>query len=295
MIGTTDALVIDGGVVRLDNIPLVVPRGYVLVKTLWARWAGVDEAVRRGLIPVSRSVAGYTGVGVVVDVGVDADASLSGKAVSLVRVSEKFMPPVKGHGFLARYAAAPSDQLVTVPRSEHSVLLLDGSLACETISAIEGGEPHNVLVMGMGTYGILVAYLLHDEGIEYSIVVSNDSDAYILARELGLSTAQAITRADAVVGATLDTFLVEKALRESGASLLVMHPLMAYRGVRVSPLGRRISIIGVSGRRSLAGCAERVAKKLWKKLSEHMSYVDELVAPPEKGLPLLGVVYRLSS
>lgn len=295
MSDSTNALVIDGGIVRRDSIPLIIPRGYVLIKTLWARWGGVDEAVRRGLVPISKSVAGYTGVGVVVETGIDADASLAGKTVSLVEVSREYMPPIRGRGFLAYYTAAPSSQLVSVSRSLCNVLLLDSSLACETLSIIEENEPHNVLITGLGVYGIITAHLLHDMGIEYNILMTRSKDTYSLIRDLGLSTVQTIVETDALVDATLDTFLVERALRETKAWLLIMHPLSAYRGLHISPFGQKMSIIGVRGRRDLAGCAERVAKKVWKSLANHISFIDGLVAPPEKGLPHLGVVYKLSS
>ena len=297
MEGLVSALVMDGGVVRVDNVPLVVPRGYVLLKTLWARWGSIDEAIRRGLLPVDMPVvAGYTGVGVVVETGIGSNTALAGKPVSLVRVSENYMPPVIGHGFISPYTVAPGDHLAIVQRDPSYVILLDSALACETLRVLEI-KTRSVLVLGSGIYGLLAAYLLHSTGIEYTVFVRKDSASYQVIQELGLTTTQSLNAldSDAVVAASLDTLLVEEAVKKAETRILVLHPLIAYRGMPVRPLARSLEIVGVAGGKEFAGCAMRLVKKAWKILSSYMSFVKGFIPPPSEGLPALGVVYEASS
>ena len=298
MEGLVSALVVDSGVVRVDNVPLVIPQGYVLVKTLWARWGSIDEAVRRGLLPVDMPVvAGYTGVGVVVETSIGSNTSLAGRPVSLIRVSENYMPPVIGHGFISPYAVAPGDHLVTVQRDPGYVILFDSALACETLRALENKSTHSVLVLGSGIYGLLVAYLLHSAGIEYAVFVKKDSASYSVIRELGLATTQSLGAldSDAVVASSLDTLLVEEAVKKTETRILVLHPLIAYRGIPVRPLARSLELVGVAGGKEFAGCAMQLVKKTWRVLSSYMSFVKGLIPPPSEGLPALGVVYEVSS
>ena len=297
MEGLVSALIMDGGVVRVDNVPLVVPRGHVLLKTLWARWGSVDEAIRRGLLPVDRPVvAGYTGVGVVVETGIGSNTALAGKPVSLVRVSENYMPPVIGHGFISSYTVAPGDHLAIVQRDPSHVILLDSALACETLRVLEN-KTRSVLVLGSGIYGLLAAYLLHSAGIEYAVFVRKDSASYPVIQELGLATTQSldVLDSDAVVAASLDTLLVEEAVKKPETRILVLHPLIAYRGIPVRPLSRSLEVVGVAGGKEFAGCAMQLVKKAWRVLSSYMSFVKGFIPPPSEGIPALGVVYEVSS
>ncbi len=297
MEGLVSALVIDGGVVRVDNVPLVVPRGHVLLKTLWARWGSVDEAIRRGLLPVDMPVvAGYTGIGVVVEAGIGSNTALAGKPVSLVRVSENYMPPVIGHGFISPYTVAPGDHLVIVQRDPSYVILLDSALACETLRVLEN-KTRSVLVLGSGIYGLLAAYLLHSTGIEYAVFAEKNSASYPIIRELGLTITQSLDTldSDAIVAASLDTMLVEEAMKKAETRILVLHPLIAYKGIPVRPFARNLEIVGVTGGKEFAGCAIQLVKKAWRVLSSYMSFVKGFIPPPSEGLPALGVVYEASS
>ena len=301
MEGLVSALVVDGGIVRIDRVPLVIPRGHVLVKTLWARWGSIDEVIRRGLFPVDMPVvAGYTGVGVVVETGIGSDTILAGKPVSPVRVSENYMPPVIGHGFLSPYTVAPGDHLAIVQRDPSYVILLDSALACETLEALENKSAHSVLVLGSGIYGLLAAYVLHSAGIEYAVLVRKESASYSVIRviqELGLATTQSIDSldSDAVIAASLDTLLIEEAVKKTETRVLVLHPLIAYRGIQVRPLARDLEVVGVAGGKEFAGCAIQLVKKAWRILYNYMSFVKGLVPPPSEGLPALGAVYEVSS
>ena len=297
MEGLVRALVIDGGDVRVDSIPLLVPRGYVLVKTLWARWGSIDEAIRRNLLPVEGPVvAGYTGVGVVIEAGIGSDTALAGKPVSPIMISKNYMPPIAGRGFASPYTVAPGTHLAVARRDTSYVFLLDAALACETLQILESRMAHSVLVVGAGTYGILSAYMLHDAGLEYTLFTRRNTSR-ALVRELGLATVQSVETLspDALVVASLDAWLVGKTLEDTKPRVLVLHPLVAYRGVYLSPLGRGIEAIGVAGGREFAGCATRLAKKAWQVLSSHVSVIKGLVPPPRERLPALGVVYEISS
>ncbi len=297
MEGLVSALVIDGGVVRVDNVPLVVPRDYVLLKILWARWGSVDEAIRRGLLPVDIPVvAGYTGIGVVVEAGIGSNTALAGKPVSLVRVSENYMPPVIGHGFISPYTVVPRDHLVIVQRDPSYVILLDSALACETLRVLEN-KTRSVLVLGSGIYGLLAAYLLHSTGIEYAVFAGKNSASYPIIRELGLAITQSLDTldSDAIVAASFDTLLVEEAVKKAETRILVLHPLIAYKGIPVRPFARSLEIVGVTGGKKFAGCAIQLVKKAWRVLSSYMSFVKGFIPPPSEGLPALGVVYEASS
>ena len=276
---------------RLEQrlLPLV-PRGWVLLRVEFARWCPLDSAVAAGILPAENGVVmGCSGAGTVVELGVDADTSLAGKRAALLRVDERYLPPLRGEGFLASYVSVPSTHLAEVnDTSPLAVFLLDSSLACEAAST--AADANRVLVTGGSSFGLFTALMLSDMGCKVSLYTSRSS-AKRLARSLGLEPVEKVNqRYDVVVAASLDVYTLERVLLASRPRKLLLHPVFAFHAWPSCKGCKRLEVVTLHG--GEAGCAKILLSKARRAVEENIGVVDGPSVPPWDSGPILGYVFR---
>ncbi|BEP18650.1 hypothetical protein PYJP_20020 [Pyrofollis japonicus] len=294
-----DAILIRSGSVYRDKILLLLERNHVLIKPLQAYWGGVDEALRNGIEPLMEPrIGGSSGAGTVVEAGVDALPDIRGRFVALAGIGKKYFPPLVGNGFLSTYAVVPYSMVAEAPRKEYAPLLLYAALACHAADELELRDAYSVAVLGAGLFALLVSHIAQERGLSVSIYPTTKESERI-AKELGLrinpSLEQLGSDIDAAIISLYDTVAVEHFLARSEPRIAVIHPLLAFTGIRVSPSDWTLIVTPRGGKRYV-GCAVRVLERLWQKISKYIGFVEGLAPPPDcSKLPVLGLIYRVTS
>ncbi|KSW11307.1 hypothetical protein CF15_00070 [Pyrodictium occultum] len=285
------AIVWRGEPMREERLPPLVPRGWVLLRVEYARWCPLDSLAAAGAMPLENgTVLGCSGVGIVLEAGVDADTGLAGRRVAPARLSADHLPPFTGDGFLAAYTAAPSSVLAEVQGPDPIYTFLpEASLACE--AAREAMDSHRVLIAGAGPFGLLAALAIWEEG-GHVLVYAGRREAREAARSLGLEAVEKPqSRVDTVVAATASLYTLEKLIEATVPGKLLLHPLYTQQAWPGCRRCRRLEAVVLEG--GAPGCARRLLEKARRLIESNIGVVEGLEPPPLAGGPLLGYVYRL--
>ncbi len=277
----------EGSPLLVEGEPLpLIPPGYVLLRTRYAAWSGVEEAVRGLLLPAPHGVVmGASGAGQPLEAaGVSTPQA---RLLAPVHVPPGWTPGVANDGWLSTYTAAPLEALEEAPASPLSSLSLYFSLACEAVEHAARRGAASLLVVGGGVTGFSAALLAAEKGLRVALYTGKK-----LRCPSGCSLYSTAPRLafDAAYIASPSRWFVEAALAGARPWLVEVTPFT--RRVSLLPSGlEKVQVRVVRGERG--GCWRRLLHRWEEDVKGLVVAGDGLLVPPPLGGDAAAYILRL--
>jgi len=212
--------------------PLAIPRNWVLLETIVAGVTSFENSIAQGRVWLSYNrVPGWSGVGRVVEVGVDAPAYLRGRLVVPALFNKNHIPGMDFNGFLSTYVSIPYSSIEPVNASDpiKAYLSIHAGIASKVLEKTGEGS---ILIIGGGPVGQLV--FEGAKGVKELIACGR--------KKIGVP--QDLRKWDTVFVSSLRRDVLRKTFRKiERAENIILHPLVyaLYDEIPVTP-GARIIV-----------------------------------------------------
>lgn len=254
----------------------LLPPGWVLLKTLYASWTGIEDYIAHGLYPVEKPrILGASAVARVVETTPGTE-NLAGELVAATKLTKHGIPGIDYDGFLVTHAAAPAEALEPIDEATplHS-LALHASLACDAALYLETLGAARVQVTGAGIYAVILALAARERGL--SVALESPASSRL---PCGLRSGK-INSPDAHVVATASPW-------KPTAEVIVTHPLAPPPAMPRGDPGREYRVYTPRG--SKRNCWEQLLRKHVNCLERITITAPGPVEPPPRE-PWMPVIY----